>query len=122
MPENIIEIPAPMLRKFSTVEISEFLSAREAYQRALDDKNVLLRGQKISGRSIRASIDPAILEMICELELSGSNPQEVSDDGLKEFLEARAGIKLKGDATMESIFRNLKFDTKINDAADRIGD
>jgi hypothetical protein len=123
MPETMIELPAPMLRKFSTAEISEFLNARQAYERAVEDKNSFSRGPKVSGRSMRASIDPAILEMICELELEGENPEEITDEELRDFLESRAGLMLrKGDATLESIFRDLKFDSKILDAADRIAD
>jgi hypothetical protein len=61
--------------------------------------------------------------MICELELEGENPEEITDEELRDFLESRAGLILrKFDATLESIFRDLKFDSKILDAADRIAD
>jgi hypothetical protein len=72
MSEGFTEVTAPMLWKFSMGDISTFLNARAAYEHALDDKNALLRSnQKIPSRSIRASIDPAVLEILCELGLNG---------------------------------------------------
>jgi hypothetical protein len=105
-------------------DISTFLNARAAYERELEDKNALLRSnQKIPSRSIRASIDPAVLEMLCELELNGINPNEVFDEELKNFLSSRAGFILrKGDATLISIFKEPAYDMKIADAADTVAD
>jgi hypothetical protein len=124
MTEAISELPAPMLRKFSSADIAEFLNARQAYERALEDRNSILRAnQRITGRSIRASIDPPILEMICEMELAGEDPALVSDETLKSFFSTRAGVILrKTDATLSSIFKQLHFDLKISDAADRVAD
>jgi hypothetical protein len=50
---------------------------------------------KILGRSTRACIDPAIVEMICDLELEGVDPEEVSNEELMAFLEAQAGLMLR---------------------------
>jgi hypothetical protein len=61
--------------------------------------------------------------MLCELELNGVNPNEVTDEELKNFLSSRAGLILrKGDATLISIFKELAYDMKIADAADRVAD
>jgi hypothetical protein len=61
--------------------------------------------------------------MLCELELNGVNPSEVSDEELKSFLSCRAGlIHRKRDATLISIFKELAYDMKIADAADRVAD
>jgi hypothetical protein len=124
MNEEIQDLNAPVLLKFSTQAIARFLNSREAYERGLADKNSLLpANKKLSGRSIRSSIEPSILEMICEMELEGVSTGNVSDSVLKKFLGQRAGeILRKEDATLTSIFQELKFDSGIPDACDRIAD
>jgi hypothetical protein len=58
---------------------------------------------------VRSSIDPAVLEMICDLELGGKDPNQVSDEELREFLEGRAGAILKkGDSKLKTIFKELR--------------
>jgi hypothetical protein len=123
MNENT-DISAPALLKFSTEAIEKFLNAREAYERGIADKNTLLpANKKLSGRSIRSSIEPSILEMLCDLEFDRISKEDVSDAELKSFMERRAGnILKKEDATLTSIFHELKLDQTIPDACDRIAD
>jgi hypothetical protein len=106
MSEGIPDLAAPVLMKFSTKEIAKFLSAKEAYERCFADKNSLLvANKKVTGRSIRSSLDPAILETICEFDVDGVNSDEVSDYVLRELLEHRAGrIMKKEDAALSTIF------------------
>jgi hypothetical protein len=57
------------------------------------------------------------------MELGGVSTGNVSDSVLKKFLGQRAGeILRKEDATLTSIFQELKFDSGIPDACDRIAD
>jgi hypothetical protein len=59
--------------------------------------------------------------MLWDLEFERISKEDVSDAELKNFMERRAGnILKKEDATLTSIFHELKLDQTIPDACDQI--
>ena len=123
MNEAGVEIVAPVLEKFSSSTILNFLEARRRYLRAIQDKNTgVHKNRMIKPLSLVASVKTSIVRTICEMHLQIAEEQ-LDDARLKNVLEKLSGCSREsGDHQMNFVFTDIKIDTTIEDPTLRIND
>ena len=101
------EVVAPTLKVFSHAAIAEFLSKREAYIRAVDDKNNGSKRAKIVPVSVRGSVHTPLLRTICEMDLD-IDIDEITDQDLLDYFKdlLRMSTEYVG-ANIERLFESV---------------
>ena len=87
---------APKLDRFVLDEINDFVEKREAFEKAVRDKNVVRpHNQKIIPDSICGSIHPSQLKYIAEMELD-CKVEELTDYSVWGLMKRKCNQCLKG--------------------------
>ena len=123
MNESGLEMRAPQLLNLSVKSVSSFVEARRAYDLAVQDKNATVpAARRIIPISLKASMQPSLLHMICDMEME-VDFDDLTEEDLWDYLTQKCSHQLKmSEAPMKSIFAEISLNMSIKDANSRIID
>ena len=78
-------IEAPRLRSLVPKDVAEFFQLRKQYIRRIEERKAT-HNERISPTSLLLSIEPKLLQVICELRIRDVPEDQVTDDHLEIYL------------------------------------
>ena len=112
-------IEAPCLTSLVPKDVAEFFMLRKQYIRKIEERRAT-HNERISPTSLLLSIEPKLLQVICELRIRDVKEDDVTDDHLQLYLEKLMKPKDVLYDIEKTVKDELKYDLTIPDADARL--